>query len=148
LLAVLNQFQSLFDGTLGYWKKEYYDIALHPDAMQNHTMHALIKVHEATLNMELERLCKVGVLRKINRYTWGSPAFIIPKKDGIVLFPRYKLEGFQYATSLDLNMGYYHIELSPHAKCTIVLPWGKYEYKSCQWAYVIAQTYFKTRSLV
>jgi Reverse transcriptase (RNA-dependent DNA polymerase) len=28
-------------------------------------------------------------------------------------------------------MGYYHIELSPHAKqpCTIVLPWGKYEYQ-------------------
>jgi hypothetical protein len=27
------------------------------------------------------------------------------------------------------NMGYYHIELSPHAKqlCTIVFPWGKYE---------------------
>jgi hypothetical protein len=42
-----------------------------------------------------------------------------------------KLEGFQFATSLDLNMGYYHIELSPHSKqlCTIVLPWGKYEYQ-------------------
>ena len=42
-----------------------------------------------------------------------------------------KLEGFQYATSLDLNMGYYHIELSPNSKrlCTIVLPWGKYEYQ-------------------
>ena len=41
-----------------------------------------------------------------------------------------KLEGFQFATSLDLNMGYYHIELSPHSSelCTIVLPWGKYEY--------------------
>ena len=41
-----------------------------------------------------------------------------------------KLEGFQYATSLDLNMGYYHIELTPNASrlCTIVLPWGKYEY--------------------
>ena len=28
-------------------------------------------------------------------------------------------------------MGYYHIELSPHSKrlCTIVLPWGKYEYQ-------------------
>ena len=41
------------------------------------------------------------------------------------------LEGFQYATSLDLNMGYYHIELSPHSKelCTIVLPFGKYEYQ-------------------
>ena len=42
-----------------------------------------------------------------------------------------KLEGFQYGTSLDLNMGYYHIELNPNSKrlCTIVLPWGKYEYQ-------------------
>ena len=42
-----------------------------------------------------------------------------------------KLEGFQYGTSLDLNMGYYHIELTPNSKrlCTIVLPWGKYEYQ-------------------
>ena len=42
-----------------------------------------------------------------------------------------KLEGFTYATSLDLNMGYYHIELTPNSKrmCTIVLPWGKYEYQ-------------------
>ena len=41
------------------------------------------------------------------------------------------LEGFQYATSLDLNMGYYHLELSQKAKelCTIVLPFGKYEYQ-------------------
>jgi Reverse transcriptase (RNA-dependent DNA polymerase) len=43
-----------------------------------------------------------------------------------------KLEGFKYATSLDLNMGYYHIELSPESKqlcCTVMLPWGKYEYQ-------------------
>jgi hypothetical protein len=84
----------------------------------------------------------------------GSPAFIIPKKDGTVHFisnfrevnkrikqkhfsiPEIKdlllkLEGLQYATSLDLNMGYCHIELSPHAKqlCMIVFPWGKYEYQ-------------------
>jgi len=41
------------------------------------------------------------------------------------------LEGFKYATSLDLNMGYYHIELCPKSKklCTIVLPWGKFEYQ-------------------
>ena len=83
------------------------------------------------------------------------PAFIIPKKDGITLrsiadfrelnkrikrkpFPipkiqdlLMKLENFQYATSLDLNMGYYHIELTPEAakKCVIVFPWGKYEYR-------------------
>ena len=35
-----------------------------------------------------------------------------------------KLEGFQYATSLDLNMGYYHIQIIENASnlCTIILP--------------------------
>ena len=42
-----------------------------------------------------------------------------------------KLEGFRYATSLDLTMGYYHITLCPKSRklCTIVLPWGKFEYQ-------------------
>ena len=41
------------------------------------------------------------------------------------------LEGFKYATSLDLNMGYYHLELDDDAKelYTIVLPFGKFEYQ-------------------
>ena len=41
-----------------------------------------------------------------------------------------KLEGFMWATSLDLNMGYYHIRLTPFSKklCTVVFPWGKYSY--------------------
>ena len=40
------------------------------------------------------------------------------------------MEKFTYATSIDLNMGYYHITLDQHSRslCTIVLPWGKYEY--------------------
>ena len=40
------------------------------------------------------------------------------------------MEGFTYATSLDLNMGYYTIMLDPDVQkiCTIVLPWGKYFY--------------------
>ena len=42
-----------------------------------------------------------------------------------------KLEGFYYATSLDLNMVYYHIRLTEDASnlCNIILPWGKYCYK-------------------
>ena len=35
-----------------------------------------------------------------------------------------------FATSLDLNMGYYIIRLDPDASriCTIIFPWGKYSY--------------------
>ena len=155
LLRVLKQFESLFDGTLGHWKDEPYNIELKPDVKPYHARpYPIPKAHEATLKLEVERLCKLNVLKKINRSEWGSPTFIIPKKDNTVRFisdfrelnkrirrkpfplPKIqdlllKLEGFQFATSLDLNMGYYHIELSPDAKklCTIVLPWGKYEYQ-------------------
>jgi hypothetical protein len=89
----------------------------------------LPKIHEATLKIQLDCLCKIGVLRKITRSEWGSPTFIIPKKHGTVQFisnfqelskrikqkhfllPKIqdlllKLEGFQYAMPLDLNMGY------------------------------------------
>ena len=42
-----------------------------------------------------------------------------------------KLEGFTYTYYLDLNTGYYHIELSPGDKqfSTIVIPWEKDEYQ-------------------
>ena len=42
-----------------------------------------------------------------------------------------KIEGFQYATPLDLNMGCYHIGLSEEASnlCTIIIPWVKHKYK-------------------
>ena len=42
-----------------------------------------------------------------------------------------KLEVFQYATSLDLNMGYYHIKLSKNSSnlCTIIIPWERNYYK-------------------
>jgi hypothetical protein len=96
-------------------------------------------------------LIELGVLKKVNCSEWAAPTFIVPKKDGTVQFtsdfrqlntqikrktfpiPRIqdlllKLEGFQYATSLDCHMGYYHIELTQFSKslCTIVLPYGKF----------------------
>ena len=43
----------------------------------------------------------------------------------------FKLEGFQYATPIDLNMGYYLIRLRENSGnlCTIILPQGKHRYK-------------------
>jgi hypothetical protein len=42
-----------------------------------------------------------------------------------------EIAGFTYATTLDLNMGYYTIRLDPTAAkmCTIIFPWGKYSYQ-------------------
>jgi hypothetical protein len=43
-----------------------------------------------------------------------------------------ELEGFIYATALDLNMDYYTIRLDPTTAskmCTIIFLWGKYSYK-------------------
>ena len=155
LYTLLRKFEPMFDGKLGRWKGKPYDIELKPDVTPYHSRpFSLPKCYEKTLRKEVERLCKIGVLKRVNRSEWGAPTFIIPKKDQTVRFisdfrelnkrikrkpypiPRIqdlllKLEGFTYATSLDLNMGYYHIELSPMSKqmCTIVLPWGKYEYQ-------------------
>ena len=64
-------------------------------------------------------------LRELNKRIKRHP-YPIPKIQDML----QKLEGFMYATSLDLNMGYYHLLLTPNASrlCTVVLPWGKYEY--------------------
>jgi hypothetical protein len=42
-----------------------------------------------------------------------------------------EIQGFLFATALDLNMGYYTNRLDPDASkiCTIIFPWGKYCYK-------------------
>jgi len=155
LQSLLEKHSSLFDGTLGNWRGQEHHLELRPDVKPYHARAFPIPhIHTDTLKVEVERLCELGVLKKVNRSEWAAPTFIIPKKDGSVRFisdfrelnkrikrkpfpiPKIqdllvKLEGFQYATSLDLNMGYYHIELSPQSKrlCTIVLPFGKYEYQ-------------------
>jgi hypothetical protein len=53
--------------------------------------------------------------------------YLIPKISTIL----QELEGFTYATALDLNMGYYTTRLDPMASemCTIIFPWVKYSYK-------------------
>jgi hypothetical protein len=43
-----------------------------------------------------------------------------------------ELEGFSYATALDLNMGYYtsiRLNSDSFKIYTILFPWGKYSYK-------------------
>jgi transposase InsO family protein len=155
LLKLLKKYEDLFDGTLGTFTGKPYDIKLKDNVEPHHARPFPVpKIHELTLKSELDRLVELNVLKRVNRSQWGAPTFIVPKKDGTVRFisdfrelnkrikrqpypiPKIqnlllKLEGFKYGTSLDLNMGYYHIELSDKTKelCTITTQWGKYEYQ-------------------
>jgi hypothetical protein len=57
------------------------------------------------------------------------------------------MEGFTFASELDLNMGYYHIKLDADAQklCTIVFPshTGKYKYKRLPMGIKIAPDVFQ-----
>ena len=79
----------------------------------------------STISMPDGTLQSIADFRKLNKRIKRKP-FPIPNIQDML----QKLKGFQWVTSLDLNMGYYHIELNPSASkyCTVVLPWGKYEY--------------------
>ncbi len=133
LLALLKKYEGLFDGTLGTFTGTPYDIKLKENVEPHHARpFPAPKTHDLTLKSELDRLCALNVLKRVNRSQWGAPTFIVPKKDGTVRFisdfrelnkrikrqpypiPKIqnlllKLEGFKCGTALDLNMGYYHI---------------------------------------
>jgi hypothetical protein len=155
LLEVLLEFEDLFDGTLGDWKTEPVSFELKRDAKPYHSRAFPIPhKHRETIMKEVKRLVELGVLEWQPTSEWAAPSFIQPKKNGTVRFltdfrrlnerlvrkpfplPKIstvlqELEGFTYATALDLNMGYYTIRLDPDASriCTIIFPWGKYSYK-------------------
>ena len=155
LYQLLKKYESIFDGTLGDWQTEPVDFELKEGAEPHSQRHYPIPhVHKETFKKELRRLIKLGVLERVQESEWGSPTFIIPKKNNTVRFtsdfrrlnakikrkpyplPKIsdtlqELEGFQYASSLDLNMGYYHIRLSDKSAdmCTIVTEFGKFRYK-------------------
>ena len=153
LLKVLQKFEPLFDGTLGSWKTSPVELELKdPNCKPHHAKPCPVpQSQERKLKEETERLVNFGVLKKVNESEWASPAFTISKPDGtlrsltdsrelnerIKRFPHplpkillQKLEGFQWATSLDLNMGHHHPVLSPTSRrlCTVVFPWGKHEH--------------------
>ena len=156
LKKLLKKYEELFDGTIGTWKMDRHKIKLKDGAEPYHGRpYQVPKAHERALRNEVDRLVEIGVLKKVNRSQWGAPCCAIPKKDKTIRFisdfrelnkrvkrtpfplPKIqdmllKMEGFQYATSLDFNIGYYHIKLDADSRkrCTIVLPWGKYEYNA------------------
>jgi hypothetical protein len=155
LLALLLKFEELFNGTLRDWKLPPVSYELKEGAKPYHGRpYPIPKIHKATLMKEINHLIWIGVLKRQPLSKWALLSFIIPKNDHTVRtisdfrelnkqivrkpYPIPKisttlqeLEGFTYAATQDLNIGYYTIRLDPTAAemCTIIFPWGKYLYQ-------------------
>ncbi len=129
LLQLRKKYESLFDGTLGGWNTKLVLFQLKEGVSSYHgRAFPVPKIHKDTIMKEVERLCKLGVLERQPASEWALPSFIIPKKDKTVCFvsdfwevnkklvrkpfpiPKIstvmqEIEGFSFATALDLNMG-------------------------------------------
>jgi hypothetical protein len=138
LLRLLRKYEALFDGTLGKWNTDPVNIELREDLIPvSSRYYPVPKINKETFRKELLHLVDIGVLTPVQDSEWGTPVFIIPpKKDGTVRFitdyckvnklikrkpyplpcianTLQELEGFQFASALDMNMGYYTIRLTP-----------------------------------
>ena len=68
LYNFLNRHTELCDSTLGLWKGDPYKIELRDSVQPHHVKpYRVPQAYEQTFKQEVERLCYVGVLRKIHR---------------------------------------------------------------------------------
>ena len=158
LIKVLSAQTNLFKEGLGLLNIRPVELEVQEGAKPFHVKPFPIPyAYEGPAKKEIGRFCDIGVMENNRESEWGAPTFFQPKKKGNVgsmrvltdfrrlnaVLKRHpfplpkisdlllKLQGFKYATALDLSMGYYHIPLSENSQklCTTVLPWGKYRYK-------------------
>ena len=81
LIRLLTDNESLFDGTLGWWTGELHKMQLKDNVQPYHAKPFPVPhAYKATLKTEVERLEKIGVMKKVNRSKWAAPLFIIPEK--------------------------------------------------------------------
>ena len=155
LLTTLRQFPTLFGGGLGKLNVDPIRLEIKHGAKPYHAKpFAVPHAYLNTTKKEIQRFEQLGIWKRVNDSPWTAGTFIQPKKTGdvrvltdfrklnewIVRRPHplpkisdllQRLEGFRYATAIDLSMGYYHIPLDKYSQglCGTVMPWGIYQYQ-------------------
>lgn len=154
LIDLFSNYEELFSGDLGKIPGDPVSLSVKPGTvLYCARAYTVPKALESIAKKEVQDLVDIGVLVKSVNSAWASPSFFRPKKDGRVRFVSdlrklnaclvrhpfplpiieeviWKINGFTFASCLDLNRGYYHFPLDEKSKkiCGIVLPWGRYEY--------------------
>ena len=87
LLRLLKDFEDLFDGTIGDWDIEPVNLELNPNYKMFNCKYYLVPIiNKDTFCKYLYLLMKIGVLTLVQQSQYGTPVFIIPKKEGITRF--------------------------------------------------------------
>ena len=161
----------MFDGTSGDWATEPVDLELNPDSRPfNSRYYPVPRINKEIFRNNLKCLVEIGVLTPVQQSHYGTPIFMIPKKEETVRFITdyhrinqelvrntyslpiigetiQQLEGFQYTTELYLNMGYYAIKLSPATQdmTTIVTEFGKFRYNRLRMGMCASRDIFRAK---
>jgi hypothetical protein len=81
------KYESPFDSISGDWKTKQVSFQLKGGASLYHCQAFPVpKIHNYTLNKEVERLCKLGVLEQQQASEPALPSFILLKKNNTVNF--------------------------------------------------------------
>ena len=81
LLKLLEKYEDLFDGTLGHWKGAPYKIDLKEGATPYYARpYPIPKAYEQTLKEEVDRLCSIGVLKKLIIQSGEPPPLLFQRK--------------------------------------------------------------------
>ena len=135
LIKLFSKYELLFDGSLGLVPGVLVHLDLKPGskpycAWAYKIPHSIYEIAKK----EVDDLVRVGVLTANVFSEWGAPCLFRPKKAGGVRFLTdlqqlskflirtpvllpliddvvWKIQGFTFATCLDLNRGYYHFKL-------------------------------------
>ena len=171
LLNLFSEFQDLFSGDLGEVPGKPIKLKVKPNTKPYCSRpYTVPKAFEKIARKEVNDLVDIGVLVKNVHSAWGSPSFFRKKKDGgvrfvsdlrklnaaIERFPHplpviddviWKMNGFTFATCLDLNRGYYHFVLDSESQklCSIVLPWGRYSYARLPQGLMVSSDIFQSK---
>ena len=171
LLQLFSKYKELFSGALGRVPCTPIKLKLKKDALPFYSRaYTVPKAVEHIAKEELQDLENMDVLVRSIAAEYTSPSFFRPKKDGGMRFVSdlrklnamlvrepfplsvvdkviWKMNGFTFATCLDLNRGYYHFVLDETSSklCGIVLPWGTYCYKRLPQGLIVSNDIFQCK---